>query len=98
MKKIMAVIIPAVALMVISFAAGHKVGTLPNSCNKITHKIEAIDSFCNSLIAQAVEQSCSGVEKEQQSACEQIVTLQAGMACEGMTQKAELLTLLKQAC
>lgn len=98
MKKMMAVIIPAVGLVVISFAAGHKLGTLPNSCNKITHKIEAVDAFCSTLVMQAVEQSCEGAEEASKSACEQIVALQAGIACEGMTKKAELLNLLKQAC
>jgi hypothetical protein len=47
---------------------------------------------------QAVEQSCEGVKEASKSACEQIVALQAGMACEGMTKKADLLNLLKQAC
>jgi hypothetical protein len=97
-KKIAVMIGIAVLSLLASFGLGHKVGSMPSACAKIGYKIEALDSFCGSLIEQAIEESCEGVEEAQQSACQQIVALQASMACESMTNKADLIELLRKGC
>jgi hypothetical protein len=97
-KKIAAVGVLGVLSLAVSFGIGHKLGSMPSACEKIGHKIEAADAFCASLVDQAIEQSCAGVEEAQQSACQQIVGIQAAMACESMTNKADLIELLKKGC
>lgn len=79
------------------FIAGTKVGAQPGGCEKIKIKIEVLDSFCSSLVEQVLEE-CEEVEESQQDACKQIMSLKARMSCEGMTNKSDLLNILKKSC
>jgi hypothetical protein len=98
MNKILLLVIAAVIpVCILVFGLGYQVGSRPTTCNLINHKIEAAQAFCQTMVSDVITKACDEIEASQQPVCVQVMTLQAGMACETMTHQYELADLKKKA-